>query len=97
MLFSFDLAKEEINRLVKELALIKNHQEETVSTLTKLNRAELNKVFEEYRNQINHLNQIILDMKTPTDYAGYLKSCARMTLGVAHAIARGDIIVSKKP
>ncbi len=94
-LFSFDLAKEEINRFVQELALIKNHQEETVSGLPKLNPAEFNKVFEEYRDQINHLSQIVLDMKTPTKYNAYLKKGAKMTLGLAKAIANGDIIFKK--
>lgn len=94
-LFSFDLAKEEINRLVQELALIKNHQEETVSDLTKLDHTELNKVFEKYRDQINHLNQIVLNMKTPTNYTAYLKKGAKMTLGLAKAIANGDVVLKK--
>lgn len=94
-LFSFDLAKEEINRLVKELALIKNHQEESVSGLPKLDHTELNKILEEYRSQINNLNQIVLEMKTPTKYTAYLKKGGKMTLGLAHAIVNGDVVLKK--
>jgi len=92
-LFSFDLAKEEINRLVKELAFIKNHQDESIPALPQLDHAELNKILNEYRNHINNLDQIILEMKTPTKYTAYLKQGGKMTLGLAHAIIRGDVVL----
>jgi len=93
--FSLQLAEKEINRLVEQVAWIKNHQPESISDSSQLNHAEINKIFQEYRNQINLLNEIILEMKTPTNYTAYLKKSAKMTLGLAHAIARGDVVLKK--
>ncbi len=93
--FGLKLRDKEIDRLVKEFALIKNHQEESVSGLPKLDYAGLNKILEEYRSQINNLNQIVLEMKTPTKYNAYLKKGGKMTLGLAHAIASGDVVLKK--
>ncbi len=93
--FSLQLAEKEINRLVEQVAWIKNHQPESISSSSQLNHAEINKIFQEYRNQINTLNKIILEMKTPTSYTAYLKKGAKMTLGLAHAVARGDVIIKK--
>ena len=94
-LFSFKLAKDEVNSLVEHVAWIKNHQAESVSSSSQLNHAEIDKIFQEYRNQINTLNEIILEMKTPNSYTAYLKKGAKMTLGLAQAIARGDVVLSK--
>ena len=88
-------AEEDLDCVVKEIALIKNNQIESISGSPKLGHAEINKIFQEYGYQINLLNKIILDMKTPTNYAGYLKKGAKMTLGLAHAIERGDVIFKK--
>ena len=95
--FSLKLAEEEINRLVEQVALIKNHQAESVSGLTQFNNTEIDKIFKEYRHQINILNKIILEMKTPTNYTAYLKEGIKpkMTLGLAKAIVNGDVVLKK--
>jgi len=63
--------------------------------LPQLKHTEFNKVFQELGSQINHLNQIVLNMKTPTNYNAYLKKDAKMTLGLAKAIKNGDVILEK--
>ena len=92
---SLKLADKEIDSLVKQVAWIKAHQDESISSLPKLDHAELNKILDEYRDQINNLNQIVLEMKTPTNYAAYLKKGGKMTLGLAKAIVNGDVILKK--
>ena len=86
---------EDLDRVVKEIALIKNSQKEPISDLPKLDYAVMEKIFQEYRHQINLLNEIILEMKTPTKYNAYLKEGAKMTLGLAKAIASGDVTLKK--
>jgi len=94
---SLKLADKEINGLVEQVARIKNHQDESVPSLVQFNNAELDKILNEYRNQINTLNNIILDMKTPTNYTAYIKEGTKpkMTLGLAKAIASGDVVLKK--
>jgi hypothetical protein len=93
--FFLKLTEKEIDSLVKQIALIKNRQEESVSGLTQFNNAEIEKILKEYRHQINILNEIILEMKTPTNYTAYLKEGVKpkMTLGLAKAIVNGDVVL----
>lgn len=55
----------------------------------------MDKLLQEHRDHINILNEIILNMKTPTSYTAYLKEGGKMTLGLARAIANGDVMLKK--
>jgi hypothetical protein len=93
--FTLKRTEKDFDRVVKEIALIKNHQEEPVPSLPQFDQTEFNKILDEYRSQINNLNQIVLEMKTPTNYTAYLKKGGKMTLGLAHAIVNGDVVLKK--
>lgn len=97
--FSLKRTDKDFDRVVKEIALIKSHQEESVPGLSKLDYAVMDKLLQEHREHINILNKIILEMKTPTKYTAYLKEGIKpkMTLGLARAIANGDVMLEKDP
>lgn len=95
--FTLKRTEKDFDRVVKEIAFIKNHQDEAIPTLPQFNNTEVDKILNEYRNQINILNNIILDMKTPTHYTAYIKEGTKpkMTLGLAKAIVSGDVVLKK--
>ena len=97
--FSLKRTEKDFDLVVKEIALIKSHQEESVPGLSKLDYAVMDKLLQEHREHINILNKIILEMKTPTKYTAYLKEGIKpkMTLGLARAIANGDVMLEKDP
>ena len=94
---SLKQTNDDLDRVVKEIATIKNHQEESITGLSKLDYTVMDKLFQEHRNHIDLLNNIILEMKTPTHYTAYLREGIKpkMTLGLAKAIINGDVAIKK--
>ena len=90
-----ELANKEIDRVVAQFARIKNTQDKTIMGSSKLDATVMNKIYNAQREHIDNLNNIIIKMETPTKYTAYLNQDPKpkMTIGLAKAIANGDVII----
>lgn len=62
---SLKLSDKELDSLIKQIALLKEKHEETVSRFSEFHEAETKKIIKEYTAQIDILIDKVVELKTP--------------------------------